>query len=75
MPFYYFIWTDEIIEHLALHEVTQEEAVCDPDRVEHSRSSDRLIALGNTSTGRYLACVSELVDETTLLPVTAYEPD
>lgn len=77
MPFYYFIWTDEIIEHLALHEVTQEEfedVVCDPDRVEQSRSSDRLVALGYTSTGRYLACVYELIDETTVLPVTAYEP-
>ena len=78
MPFYYFLWTDEIIQHLAAHDVSQEEfeeVVCDPDRVETSRSSDRFVALGYTVAGRYLACVYEMIDETTVLPVTGYEPD
>jgi hypothetical protein len=43
-----------------------------PESVEQSRSSDRLIAFGEVD-GRYLACVYEMIDETTILPVTAYE--
>lgn len=76
MPFYLFIWSDQIEEHLARHGVTPdefEEVVCDPDEVDKSRSSGRRIAFGETSTGRYLACVHEFLDDTTVLPVTAYE--
>ena len=47
--------------------------VCDPDEVDQSRSSERSIAFGEASTGKYLACVYELIDEATVLPVTAYE--
>lgn len=76
MPFYLFIWSDEIEKHLAAHGVTAdefEEVVCDPDEVDQSHSSGRPIAFGETSSGKYLACVYELLDETTVLPVTAYE--
>ena len=76
MPFYLFIWSDQIEEHLAAHGVTPdefEEVVCDPEEVAQSRSFGRPIAFGETSTGKYLACVYELLDETTVLPVTAYE--
>ena len=76
MPFYLFLWNDEIEEHLARNGVTPEEfegVVCDPDEVDQSRSSARPIAFGETSTGKYLACVYEMLDETTVLPVTAYE--
>ncbi len=74
MPFYLFIWSDQVEEHLAAHGVTPdefEEVVCDPEEVAHSRSSGRPIAFGETSTGKYLACVYELLHETTVLPVTA----
>ena len=76
MPFYLFIWNDQVEEHLVGHGVTPdefEEVVCDPDEVNQSRSSGRPIAFGETSTGKYLACVYELLDDTTVLPVTAYE--
>lgn len=76
MPFFLFVWNDQIEAHLAVHGVTPdefEEVVCDPDNVEQSRSSGRPIAFGETSTGKYLACVYELLDESTVLPVTAYE--
>ena len=36
MPFYLFIWNDEIEEHIAEHGITPEEfeeVVCDPDEV------------------------------------------
>ena len=76
MPFYYFIWNDLIEEHLAQHSVAPhefEEVVCDPDEADRSRSSGRAIAFGETSTGRYIACVYELLDDATVLPVTAFE--
>ncbi|MBU4272316.1 MAG: hypothetical protein KKE86_06520 [Planctomycetes bacterium] len=76
MPFYYFIWNDRIEEYLAQHGVTPdefEEVVCDPDEADQSQSSDRTIAFGETSTGRFIACVYELLDDTTVLPVTAFE--
>ena len=78
MPFYLFIWDGENEEHLAEHGITPEEfseVVCDPYRVEKSRSSGRPIAFGYTSSGRYLACVYEMIDETSIYPVTAYEPE
>jgi hypothetical protein len=76
VPFYLFIWNDEIEEHLAAHGVTPgefEEVVCDPDEVDRSQSTGRPIAFGETSGGKYVACVYELLDDTTVLPVTAYE--
>jgi uncharacterized DUF497 family protein len=76
LPFYFFLWDDEIEQHIVRNGVTPEEfeeVVCDPDEVDESRSSGRPIAFGQTLTGKYLACVYELLDETTVLPVTAYE--
>ena len=78
MPFYTFVWDDENEAHLAEHGVSIDEfaeVVCDPDFVEESRSSGRPIAFGYTSTGRYLACVCELLDEVTVYAITAYEPE
>ncbi len=76
MPFYLFVWNELLEEHIAAHGVTREEfeeVVCDPDDVCASRSSGRPIAFGETSTGKYLGCVYELLDDATVRPVTAYE--
>jgi uncharacterized DUF497 family protein len=76
VPFYFFIWNDQIEQHLAANDVSPEEfeqVVCDPDAVDESRSSDRVIAFGETSSGKFLACVYELLDRITVLPVTAFE--
>jgi uncharacterized DUF497 family protein len=78
MPWYEFIWDEENEEHLDQHGVTPEEfveVVCDLDRIGTSRSSGRPIAFGPTSTGKYIACVYELLDETTVYPITAYEAE
>ena len=75
MPFYLFVWNDEIEAYLDQHGVTPDEfesVVCNPDSVDTSRSSGREIAFGEVN-GRFLACVYEMLDETTILPVTAYE--
>jgi hypothetical protein len=77
MPFYFFDWTPEILEHLVEHDVTPEEfedVVSDPDRQLTSRSTGDPIAFGWTSTGRYLCCVYRLHDDGMCVEsVTAYE--
>lgn len=76
MPYYFFVWDDDNESHLASHEVTMEEfeeVVCDPDSTGESRATGRPIAFGYTSTGRYLACVYDFLDESTIYPITAYE--
>jgi uncharacterized DUF497 family protein len=40
-----------------------------------SRTTGRPIAIGTTAAGRLLVCVYEHVDDDTILPVTAFEPD
>jgi hypothetical protein len=75
MPYYFFIWNELIEEHLAANDVTPTEfetVVCDPESVDTSRTSGREIAFGEVD-GRFLACIYEMLDESTVLPVTAYE--
>lgn len=76
MPTYRFFWYDENIEHVEERGVTVDQfeaVVCDPLRTKKSRSSDRLVAFGYADDGRKLACVYEVIDALTILPVTAYE--
>jgi len=81
MPWFDFVWVPGEggnIEHIDEHGITQgevEEVVCDPDRLDRSRSSGRTIAFGYTSTGKYIGVVYDEVDETTVYPVTAFETD
>ncbi len=78
MPYYFFVWDEDNERHTAEHGVTMdefEEVVCGPDSTGESRATGRPIAFGYTSTGKYLACVYDLVDESTVYPVTAYEID
>ena len=61
--------------HIQEHGVSMEEfeeVVCNPDATETSRSTGRPIAFGYTSTGKYLACVCDMLDESTVCPITAY---
>ena len=76
MPFYFFTWTPDIVDHLAEHDVTPEEfeeIVSRPEDEGRSRSSGNLVAFGSTSTGRYLCCVFKRLDDETIEPVTAYD--
>ncbi|MEQ1825814.1 MAG: hypothetical protein ABL921_07695 [Pirellula sp.] len=78
MPHYFFLWNEEIEEYLAQHGVTPdefEEVVLNSNELRQSRSSDRPIVFGPTSTGKFLACVFEYLDSDTVIPVTAYEVD
>ncbi len=76
MSYFRFQWTDEIIDHLAQHGISQqdfEDVVCDPDKRGQSRSSGHPAAWGYTRDGRYVIAVYEEIDEITVLPVTAFE--
>jgi uncharacterized DUF497 family protein len=76
MAYLEFLWTDETIEHLAEHGVSPEdfqEVVRDPEEIGESRSSGRPCCWGETPDGRYLLCVFEKLDDSTILPITAFE--
>lgn len=76
MPYYFFAWTPDIIEHLEEHDVATEEfeeVVSEPEFEDVSRSTGNPIAFGWTSTGRYLCCVFKRIDGDVIEPVTAYD--
>ena len=78
MPYFDFLWTDEIIEHIAEHGVSQDDFECvvsQPELQIASHSSGRPAALGHTEDGRFIIAIYELIDDMTVVPVTAYEID
>jgi hypothetical protein len=78
MPMYFFIWTPEIIDHLAEHDVSPEEfeeIVNNPEYEDVSRSSGNPLVIGYTNEGRRLCGVFRRLDDETIEPITAYEVD
>ena len=76
MPFHFFIWTPEIVDHLAQHGVAPdefEEIVSDPEGEDVSRSTGNPVAFPSTSDGRILFCVFKRLDDDMIEPVTAYD--
>ena len=76
MAYFQFLWTDEIIAHLAEYGVSQEDfesVVGEPELRGESRSTGRPCCWGETADGRYLLCVYEYLDLLTIIPITAYE--
>jgi hypothetical protein len=76
VPFYFFVWTEGTLAHLAEHNIAPgefEQIVCDPLSEDVSQSSGRPVAFGYTDDGRSVMCVYELIDDDTVLPITAYE--
>jgi uncharacterized DUF497 family protein len=67
---------DGNVQHCAEHGVTKEEveevfqSATDADT---SRSSGRSVVFGDTSAGRHLMVVYEVVDADTVYPLTAYD--
>jgi uncharacterized DUF497 family protein len=69
---------DGNVQHIAEHGITIEEVedvLYGTEEVVASHSSGRPITFGETSTGKYIAVVFDVVDEDPLAvyPVTAYE--
>jgi len=79
MPFWFTIWDGENDEHVCQHGVTQdefEEVVADPaSSVVPGRFPGRFEVRGETASGKRLVCVYDLLDDTTIYPVTAFEVD
>ena len=76
MPYFDFVWTEEIMAHLAEHDISPddfEQVVISPERVGKSRSSGHPAAWGYTRDGRYIMTVYQKIDFATVVPVTAYE--
>ena len=71
-------WDEEDgnVAHIREHGLTPEDVeyvLENPIGQDHSRSSSRPIVFGYTPDGRRIAVVYEVLDETTIYPVTAYE--
>ncbi|HWB53305.1 MAG TPA: hypothetical protein VG722_03905 [Tepidisphaeraceae bacterium] len=69
-------WDADIEKHLAQHGVSREDfekVIRDPIGEDSSDSSGRPIRFGFAEDGRKIAAVYEMVDEVTVLPITAYE--
>jgi hypothetical protein len=76
VPYFEFLWTDDIIRHLSEHGIDPDEfeqIVTFPETRAVSRSSGRPCCWGELADGRYVMCVFEMLDDITILPVTAYE--
>ena len=76
MPYFHFIWNDDIIAHLAEHDLTPEDfehVVSHADDVDKSKSSGHPAVWGYTQDGRYIIAIYEKLDDMTLVPRTAYE--
>lgn len=76
MPWFDFFWYDENLKKIAEHGVSPEEfeeVVTAATSLEDSDSGSDMVR-GKTSAGRFLVCVFTMIDEITVLPITAYEP-
>ena len=75
------IWDDTPggnVEHVEEHDLTTDDVdyvLENHDSTGISRSSGRPCVFGDTSDGRYIIVIYEEVDESTVIPVTAYEID
>ncbi|HEY2250219.1 MAG TPA: hypothetical protein VGH74_04120 [Planctomycetaceae bacterium] len=81
MKWTHVIWDptpDGNVEHVEEHDLTTDEVdfvLENHERTGISRSSNRPCVFGHTQDGRYIVVVYEEPDESTVIPVTAYEVD
>lgn len=81
MAFDVIIWDldddpDGNVQHCAEHGISKEEieeVFQNATDADLSRSSGRPVVFGDTSTGKHLMVVFEMVDEESVYPITAYE--
>ncbi len=76
MPLYFYVWTDEIIEHLAEHDLMPEDfeyVLANPREKGLSDSSGLPAVWGYTEDGRSIIAIYRELDAITIQPVTAYE--
>jgi uncharacterized DUF497 family protein len=77
VPWFQYIWSEEAVEHLAEHGISQDDfefVMEHPISKTTSDSSGRPLVFGYTSDGRHIAAIFELLDDgITVVPVTCYE--
>jgi hypothetical protein len=76
MTSYFYVWTDEIIEHIAEHDLTPEDfefVLAHPTDKGTSDSSGLPAVWGYTEDDRFIIAIYRPLDNDTILPVTAYE--
>lgn len=64
------------VQHIAKHNLTKddiEDVFDNPTGTDISRSSGRPVVFGETGTGRYIMVAYEVVDASTVRPITAYD--
>ena len=64
------------VQHIAKHNLTVEDVedvFQNPSGTDISRSSGRPVVFGETRTGRYIIVVYDVVDASTVYPITAYD--
>lgn len=64
------------VQHIAKHNLTMEEVEAvfqSPTGTGTSRSSGRPVVFGETGTGRYIMVAYEVVDASTVYPITAFD--
>ena len=67
---------DGNVQHCAQHGVSREEVedvLLNPTDSDTSHSSGRPVVFGDTSTGRHLMVVYDVIDSDTVYPITAYD--
>jgi hypothetical protein len=78
VPWYQVIWTDELIEHLAEHDISPDDfeyVIMNPVQQIQSRSSGRRAVYGYTPDGRWVFASYDIEDDFTVYPSTCFEPD
>jgi hypothetical protein len=76
MAWFDFFWYERNLEHLAEHGVTAEEfqhVVCHTRQRGFGHRGSNMVQ-GYTAEGRFLCCHFRMIDQITVLPITAYEP-
>jgi uncharacterized DUF497 family protein len=64
------------VQHIARHNLTMEDVedvFQNPTGTDVSRTSGRPLVFGETRTGRYIMVAYDMIDASTVYPITAYE--
>ncbi|SFJ33397.1 hypothetical protein [Planctomicrobium piriforme] len=79
MPWYAYIWTTRAIDKCSQHGVSQDDFEFVMLNSENETTGhvvndvQRFATQGETEDGRWIKCVYEKFDDTTIIPITAFE--
>jgi hypothetical protein len=76
MPYFHFVWSPQIEEHLDDNRVSRDDfeyVVLNSSKLRRSRSSGHHRVTGIGPDGRRLCCIFEIHDDLYVIPVTAFQ--